>query len=120
MNVYQQSLVPNFSQLSDKELTKLSMESECAHRAIMKGMYAIGSLMVSASAELGEDEIKNHFVALGDLMMHLPRYSEALFENAGNADYELKRRDKHKANAHKDELHEIAKLIDRLDKAMQR
>ncbi|MMZ47312.1 hypothetical protein D3C81_303080 [compost metagenome] len=111
MDVYHQSIVfdSELKKLSGKELANLSLDSECAHRALMKGMRTIGSLMVSASTELNDDEMKESFIAIGDLMMHLPRYSEALFENAANADYEIKRREKYK----------VAKATENLDKAMQ-
>ncbi len=116
MDVYHQALIRNFRDLPDKKLGEIAMESECAHRALMKGMRSIGDLMVSAMPELNEDEIKSHFVAIGDLLTHLPRYAEALFENSGNADHEVKRREKIKSDARSAKLHEIVVMLDPLDK----
>ncbi|MGF2654829.1 hypothetical protein ACQUWL_20265 [Serratia marcescens] len=116
MDVYHQALIQNFKGFTDGELCAIAGESECAHRALMKGMRSIGDLMVSATPELNEDEIKSHFVAIGDLLTHLPRYAEALFENAGNADYEIKRREKIKSDAGKAKLREIVVMLDSLGK----
>ncbi len=116
MDVYHQALIRNFKSFTDGELCAIAGESEFAHRALMKGIRSIGDLMVSAVPELNEDEIQSHFVAIGDLLTHLPRYAEALFENAGNADHEVKRREKIKSDARNTKLHEIVVMLDSLDK----
>lgn len=120
MDVYWQSIVHNMSEMSDEKLKELSRCSESAHAALAQGIWAIGNLMIEVadSSNFSDKEAREHFTPIGNLLAHLSRYSEALFENAGNAEYELKQREK-KINAHhKIELQEIAKLIDRLDNAM--
>jgi hypothetical protein len=116
MDVYHQALIRNFKDFPDEKLGKIAMESECAHRALMKGMRSIGDLMVSAYPELNDEEMKRHFIAIGDLMTHLPRYAEALFENAGNANHEVKRRGKIKSDSRNTKLQEIVVMLDSIDK----
>ncbi|RDL25079.1 hypothetical protein [Serratia fonticola] len=94
MNVYWQSIVHDMGKLSDEKLKELSRDSENAHMALMKGICAIGSLMITAgdSDGFGDNEAKEHLAPIGDLLMQLSRYSEALFNNAGNAEHEMSRR----------------------------
>ncbi|HBE9082233.1 hypothetical protein [Serratia fonticola] len=103
MDVYWQSIVHGMDKLSDEKLEELSRDSENAHRALVQGIGAIGSLMVTAgdSDDFGDNEAKAHLAPIGDLLMQLSRYSQALFENAGNAEFELKQREQKSAVAKK-------------------
>lgn len=101
MDVYQQSIVKDMRTLSVPELKELSRDSEGAHRALMNGIEAIGDLMITAegSENFSDKEARDHFSPIGDLLIQLARYSNALFENAGNAEFELnKRKNKSVAN----------------------
>lgn len=103
MDVYWQSIVHGMDKLSDEKLEKLSRDSENAHRALVQGIGAIGSLMITAgdSDGFGDAEAKGHLVPIGDLLVQLAKYSQALFENAGNAEFELKQREQKSAVAKK-------------------
>ncbi len=103
MDVYWQSLVHDMNKLSDNKLEELSRDSENAHRALVQGIGAIGSLMITAgdSDGFGDAEAKRHLVPIGDLLVQLAKYSQALFENAGNAEFELKQREQKSAVAKK-------------------
>lgn len=103
MDVYWQSIVKDVRTLSVPELKELSRDSEGAHRALMNGIEAIGDLMITAegSENFSDKEAKDHFSPIGDLLIQLARYSNALFENAGNAEFELKQREQKSAVAKK-------------------
>lgn len=94
MNVYWQSIVLNMGKLSDEKLKELSRDSESAHMALMNGIETIGDLMITAecSENFTDKEAREHFSPIGDLLIQLARYSNALFENAGNAKHEMSRR----------------------------
>lgn len=96
MNAYWQSIVKDMRTLSVLELQALSRESEGSHRALMNGIEAIGDLMITAedSENFTDKEAREHFSPIGDLLIQLARYSNALFENAGNAEFELKKRER--------------------------
>lgn len=103
MDVYWQSIVHGMDKLSDEKLEEISRDSENAHRALVQGVGAIGSLMITAgdSDGFGDAEAKGHLVPIGDLLVQLAKYSQALFENAGNAEFELKQREQKSAVAKK-------------------
>ncbi len=69
----------------------------------MNGIEAIGDLMITAeeSENFSDKGAREHFSPIGDLLIQLARYSNALFENAGNAEFELKQREQKSAVAKK-------------------
>ncbi|MBD8129161.1 hypothetical protein IFU37_014925 [Pantoea agglomerans] len=90
-DIYGHLVQMDFRGMDNETLGDLNNQCEDAHRAILAGIRAMGSLAFWAktSKDYDDDTAAQDLHALGESLMCLPRIAEALNDTAQNAQYEL-------------------------------